>query len=68
MLTRSHNVQAVVPASTHKVLKDVAYFKGVSLRDLLRAILMEYAVVVSQDALNNSVPSAAESQKEGEQR
>lgn len=64
-MLRSHNVQAIVPASTHKVLRDIAYGAGVSLRDLLRAILMEYAVkaVETKNALNNSEPSAADSTK-----
>lgn len=42
MALSDRNVQAVVPAETHKILRDIAYVKGVPLRDLLRNILIEY--------------------------
>ena len=48
---RSHNVQAIVPQQVHETLRDVAYKKGISLRDLIRAILTDFTTQVERDAL-----------------
>lgn len=37
------NVQALVSVSTHKALRDIAYSQGLTLRDLIKKVLKEYA-------------------------
>lgn len=47
----SRNVQAIVSADVHKVLRDAAYDHDMPLRDLIASVLSDYAKKVVESQL-----------------
>jgi hypothetical protein len=46
----SKNVQCVIPEEVHKALRDIAYAQHMTLRDLIRVVLINFITSQEQKA------------------